>query len=113
MTGEDLAAAIGNEGDHTSTRSDAPITEAKWAVREVGSEADDLSSLVEQVISRVRDLGPRLVQACHASDATVMLRIIQYASADDAVGAGFALEARVISFLASVNAVLDVDQYVM
>lgn len=113
VTGDELAAEIGSGGDSTSTRADMPVTEAKWVLRGIGSESGDLSALVEGVISRARGVGAGLVRSCRASDATVILRIIQYVSGDDPVGPGFALEAADVAFLASLNAVLDVDQYVI
>jgi hypothetical protein len=82
-------------------------------IREAGSEESDLSELIAKVIARVRTIGKSISEACATPDASVMLRITQYASADDPVGPGFAIEADDLAFLALLGAVIDADQYVL
>lgn len=113
VTAERLELLIGEAGDLAVTRTDAPLTQAQWVIREVGSEETDLSGLIAKVISRVRNIGHSVTEVCSTPDASVMLRITQYASVDDPVGPGFAIDVDDLAYLSGLRAAIDVDQYVM
>jgi hypothetical protein len=76
-----------------------------------GSPGDDLSSLLGDVLQRLRPFRGG-VKALHGADSSLatVLRIVQYIG-DDPVGPGFALEPDDVLFLAEIGALVDVDQY--
>lgn len=112
LSAEELRRIIGAEPDVPSvTRADF-FFEATWELRAKGAGDVDLSSLIEDVLTRVTSHRDALVsiRTDHDPDLTSKLQIVQYVG-DDPVGPGFAIEPNHVALLADLQAFLDVDQY--
>ena len=108
LTAGELADAIAGDPDRATSGAERFPT---WELHAVGSGRDDVSLLVEEVVSRVRPLRDTL-NALRATDPSLrcLLRIVQYVG-DDPVGPGFAIDAEAVALLAGLGAFIDVHQY--
>jgi hypothetical protein len=109
---DELRRIIGSEPDIASAGAPRFPHQATWRLRASASGEVDLSSLIDDVLSRVAPLREALIslRADHDRSVTCKLEIVQYVG-DDPLGPGFALEASHVALLADLGAVVDVDQY--
>jgi len=112
LSADELRRIIGAEPDIASAGTARFPFQATWRLRAAGSGEVDLSSLIEDVLSRVAPLRGALasLRADHDREVTCKLEIVQYVG-DDPVGPGFAIEASHVALLADLRAFVDVDQY--
>jgi hypothetical protein len=112
LNADELRRVIGAEPDITSAGTARFPLQATWRLRAAGSGEVDLSSLIEDVISRVAPLRGALasLRADHDPEVTCKLEIVQYVG-DDPYGPGFAIKASHVALLADLRAFVDVDQY--
>jgi len=107
-----LREAMGTSPDASQHGSPRFPNQATWELQGMCGPDDDLSSLVKGVLARVQPARGTIAHLRDRDpDLTCVLRIIQYVSADDEVGPGFALEADDLQLLTDLRALLDVDQY--
>lgn len=88
-----------------------PAREDTWTIVAEGGPETDIGTLIETTLGRIAGLEPELVSLSAAGCATV-LRIVQYVSAADPTGPGFALEPEQLALLTRLGAFVDVDLYV-
>lgn len=112
MTAEGLSNLVGATADAMVERTDVVPPETSWELYAEGSQFDDLSTLIESVLGRLRLAGDGLLEASIGADALV-LRITQYVAETDPVGPGFAIESEDMQLLSVLGVSLDVDQYVI
>lgn len=88
-----------------------PAKETSWELRERADQSVALSTLIERISERIVPLRDRFLGLVDAG-CTFKLEIVQWISGDDPHGPGFALDVELLGFLAEIQAVVDVDQYV-
>jgi hypothetical protein len=107
-TTNELAHEIGSPPDRSSSGTETD--QAVWEITAEGTESDDLTMVVEDVLNRVRMLRERLIPVCADEHTRCLLRVVQYVG-DHPVGPGFALELEAVALLAELSAFVDIDQY--
>lgn len=116
VTPAELTARLG-PGDQVTVQGEPgrvtgrPARENAWTIRAEGGPDRDIDTLVETALDRVAPLAPELA-ALSAEGCAAVLRIVQYISAMDPSGPGFALEPEQLALLTRVGAFVDVDLYV-
>lgn len=107
---ETLAQAIGADSDLHRPSLERFPTQDVWEIKVEGSGDDDISSMIESVLIRVRSYEEPLTRVCMEKDTACLLRVVQHVG-DDPVGPGFVLATDSVALLARLGAVVDVDQY--
>jgi Domain of unknown function (DUF4279) len=119
MSVEQITDVIGVRPDRFrhrgSIRPDAPVQipakENSWEICERADSSVPLSELIDRLSARVLPLREKFIDA-KGRGCAVKLELVQWISATDSFGPGFALESDLVSLLAATEASVDVDQYV-
>jgi hypothetical protein len=91
-------------------RVPVPARTNTWAIESAGDAASALQEHLDAVLRRAMPLAEPL-RELRARDCVIKLDLVQWISADDPEGPGFALDADQVGFLSAIGAVVDVDQY--
>ena len=116
---EEISSLVGCQPDRSRGKGDVrpgavfpiPVKETSWELRERADQSVALSTLIERISERILPLRDRFLGLVDAG-CTFKLALVQWISEDDPHGPGFVLDAKLMGFLAEIQAVLDVDQYV-
>jgi hypothetical protein len=116
---EEISSLVGCQPDRSRSKGDVrpgavvpiPAKETSWELCERAGQSVPLSDLLERLSERILPLRDPFLGLVDAG-CTFKLALVQWISEDDPHGPGFALNAELLGFLAEVQAVLDVDQYV-
>ncbi|WP_130345885.1 DUF4279 domain-containing protein [Herbihabitans rhizosphaerae] len=119
LTPADISRATGLQpdeeiwlGEKASRSSWArPEADHVWELVESGAENVDVSELIVRLYERISPAIAVLRSLKEVVDLGVLLRVVIYASSEDPIGPGFAVDATVLQSLVSVGARLDIDLY--
>lgn len=114
-----MTRIIGQEPDFLVRRGEVSANsilgrrsgENVWEISESGNDATDAALLIERVRIRLEP-SARGLRSLSEQGCTALLSIVQYLSEDDRSNPGFSIGRAMIEFLASVDAEVDIDQYV-
>jgi hypothetical protein len=88
-----------------------PAKEHSWEIRELGEREVPLEALIDRLFARALRMRESFI-ALRKAGCEIKLDLVQWMSDSDPHGPGFFLDVDVVHFLAEIDAVVDVDQYV-
>lgn len=115
----DISAAMGVDPDQfreigsirVGARFPIPAKDSSWELRECGDSFESLDELISRLTVRVLPLRPKF-EDLRSRGCAIKLELVQWISARDVAGPGFAIDAAMIELLSAVAGFVDVDQYV-
>lgn len=108
---EPIRSALGLSPGTIRTWTRHAPGQVAWVLEYRGSPSDDVSEMIERLLSEVRTVRNRLTPLLERQHCTCILRVVIYTAPDDPVGPGFAIEPEDVHFLAELNGTLDIDLY--
>lgn len=88
-----------------------PAKENSWELLERSDSSVPLPILIDRLLPRILPLQSQFVDLRNRG-CFIKLELVQWVSAVNDAGVGFALDHGVINFMSAIGAALDVDQYV-
>lgn len=114
LTLEELTSRIGVIPDKVRRKGDIYLKMPRkfniWQIAESGDSSADASQLLTRLFDRIEPIKESL-RSLSRDDWDVKICVVQYMSAEDPTGPGFALELSMLETMSYIRAYLDVDLY--